>query len=152
MRSAAWAILAVGFLLSAGCTFLAQPGPKDVSGPTDGYQPTSAYLKVFVKDPSGNLTLVDFDRRDWYAAKIIDKLDDKTIDYVTVHGQEHGILGEIVVETAKSPAELAALRYDAMHATAAQKSAMDQQYEGILARLASVTPSVPTGPSLPAVS
>ena len=149
MRSAGWSLLAVG-LLVAGCTLVAQPGPKDVSGPTDGYQPTSSYLKVFVRSPDGNLTLVDFDRRDWYAAKIADKLDDKTIDFVTVHGQERGILGEIVVDAAKSPAELAALRYDAMHSTAQQQSAMDLEYEHLLQKLSARTPA--STPSTPAVA
>jgi hypothetical protein len=124
-----------------------RPGPKDVSGATDGYEPTNAFVKVFVKGEGANQTLVDFDRRDWYAAGIVQKLDDRSITFVDVHGQERAILGEVVVESARSPAALAALKYEAMHATEEQRSAMDLEYEQILKRITAptiVSPSPPT--------
>jgi len=138
-------------LMGAGCAALVrQPGPRDVSGPTDGYEPTSSFLKVFVRTQDGNQTLIDFDRRDWYAAGIVKKLDDRSITFVTVHGEEREVLSEVVVETVKAPDELAAMKFDSMHATAQQRSVMDTEYEQLLATLAA-TPtaqavSVPTVP------
>ena len=147
---AVWALTIA--LLVAGCTFIPQPGPRDVSGPTDGYEPTASYLKVFVRQDDGNQTLVDFDRRDWYAAGIANALDDKTITFVTVHGMEReAVLGEVVVDSAKAPDALAGMRYDAMHATAQQRSVMDAEYERLLQKLVP-GPAPGTGPaSLPNV-
>lgn len=143
-----WALPLVLTVVAAlsGCALLSEPPPRDVAGPTDGYQPTASYLKVFVKGDGGSLTLIDFDRRDWHAAGIVKALDDRTIRFVVVHGQEKGVLNEIVVEVAKSPPALAALKYDEMHATAEQRAAMDLEYEQLLQRIAQQPPPTITSP------
>lgn len=135
-------------LLLSGCALVPEPGPADVAGPTDGYQPTPGYLKVFVKGEDGTSTLVDFDRKDWYVAKIADKLDLREVPYLAIHGQERDILGEVVVETALQPEDLGALRYDRMKATAQERQAMDLEYEDLLARVP--PPTSVTLPTLPA--
>jgi hypothetical protein len=135
MPGARGAILLVLTVVLAGCSLVPEgPGPKSVSGPTDGYTPTKAYLKVFVKTEDGNVTLADFDPRDWYVAKIADQIDRKQLTYLWAKGQAREILHEVVVEEVLEPSDLATLRFASMSPTPQQRALFDLEYQDILRR------------------
>lgn len=139
----------------AGCSLLAEPQVRELSGPTDGYTPTSMYLKLHLRRDDGTLALLGFDRRDWHTSEIARRVDDKELRFVTVQAMPREILSEYVVEALIAPEELDRLRYDAMGATPEQRAEMDAEYEALLARWlekspAAASPALPTAPSLPA--
>lgn len=140
----------VAVLLLPGCSLLEEPAPKTVEGPTDGYLATQPFLKVYVRsNSSGDLVLVDFDRRDWYVAKIADAVDHRDAEFLAVTGTPR-LLGEYLVESVERPSALNAYRYDKMGATSDDRARMDAEYDALLARLAdgaAATP--PTAPTLP---
>lgn len=131
MRAALVAVLTVAL---SGCVVYEEPGPTEVAGRTDGYTPTPSYLKVFVKDEAGELTLVDFDRREWYVAGIAERLDERRIPYLSVHGTEREIPGEVIVDTVRDPGELADLHYEAMAVSPQQRTLLDLEYDDVLRR------------------
>jgi hypothetical protein len=106
-----------------------------VEGPTRGYSPTSAYLKVHVDTPEGRRVLVDFDRRDWHVAELARRLDDHRLRFLFVEGTPR-ILGEVVAETVFDPGDLAELRYASMSASGEDRLRMDAEYDALLARFA----------------
>lgn len=138
-------------LLVPGCSLLQEPSAKQVEGPTDGYLAGQSLLKVYVRsNSSGDLVLVDFDRRDWYVAKIADAIDHHAAEFLTVTGTPR-LIGEYLVESVESPSELNGYRYDKMGATTDERDRMDAEYDALLARVAqaanATTPSAP--PTLP---
>lgn len=142
------ALILVASLLLAGCTLLKEPEIREVQGPTDGYTPTAAFLKLNVKRDDGTLVLLDFDRRDWYASKIAEMVDTKVISFVAAHGMPR-LVNEYVAETVVTPSELANLRYDTMGATAEQRMSMDREYTALLERYLAAVPAAPAAPSAP---
>lgn len=144
MRVVVW--LSVVGLLSGCAALIPSPEARDVSGATDGYTPTASFLKVFVKNESGLSTLVNFDRRDWYVAKIAEMLDQRELRFLDVRGQERHIPGEVIVASVRLPEDLTKLRYTAMSVSPQEQWRLDQEYDALLA-------SVPTPPStnLPAL-
>lgn len=145
------AIALVALLLPlAGCTLVDEPGPRDVEGRTDGYAPTSAFVKVFVQEEDGTLVWVDFDRRDWYAAELVRRLDGHQVPYLSVAGHERQTPGEVLVLEVRDPAELSQLRYDAMAVTPRERALMDLEYEELLASFEGGAPAPgSTIPTLP---
>jgi len=132
----------VALALLAGCAVLPNPGPADVQGRTDGYDPTASYLKVVVRDnQTGNSTLVDFDRKDWAVSEIAKRIDDKAVPFLSIHGQSRDVLGEVLVQDVRAPGDLAQLSYQNMHATAQQRALYDQAYDALLSRVAAQAPS-----------
>lgn len=140
-----------------GCAVYEPPGPTEVSGETDGYAPTAAFLKVFVREDDGSVTWVDFDRKDWHVAEIARRIDQRDVTYLAIAGQERETMGEVLVVDVRDPGELAALKYDTMKATNEERALFDLEYEEILqaAQGAAGAPAVdaprpgPTVPSLP---
>lgn len=136
MASAARAVVLGLALLVPGCSLVEEPRPREVAGPTDGYLAGSSFLKVYVRsNSSGDLVLVDFDRRDWYVARIAEAVDHHDADFMTVTGTVR-LMNEYVVERVREPAGLDAYRYDDMHATADDRARMDAEYDALLARIA----------------
>lgn len=124
-----------------GCSLIAEPTPKEVAGPTDGYLATSPFLKVYVRsNSSGDLVLVDFDRRDWWVSKIADAVDQKDVAFLTVTATPRAIIGEYLVERVDAPADLEQYRYSTMGASAQQREQMDAEYDALLARLLEEAP------------
>lgn len=119
-----------------GCSLIQTPGPKEVAGPTDGYLATSPFLKVYVRsNSSGDMVLVNFDRRDWWVSKIADAVDDKDVAFLTVTATPRAIMGEYLVEHVDAPADLEQYRYSTMGATAEDRQWMDAEYDALIARL-----------------
>jgi hypothetical protein len=144
------ALLLVPSLILAGCTLLKEPEIREVTGPTDGYMPTAAFLKLSVKRDDGGAVLLDFDRRDWYASKIAEMVDTKQIPFVSAQGMPR-LVNEYVAETVIMPSELAKLRYDEMGATSEQRMTMDQEYTALLERYLASVPDAPEAPQVPTV-
>lgn len=144
----------------AGCSLVEEPKPRQLEGPTDGYLATSPYLKVYVRsNSSGDIVLVDFDRRDWYVWKIAERLDGHDVGYLTVEAKPRDIIREYLVERVTDPADLEQYRYANMEATPQEQARMDAQYTDLLDRLAQAgqeitddatgkTPALPTVPAL----
>lgn len=128
----------------AGCAALDEPAPKALAGPTDGYSPTASFLKVHVKRDDGTVALLDFDRRDWYTAKIADLVDLKQMKFVSAQAKPREILNEYLALSVTDPAEVAKLRYDAMDATPEQRARMDAEYERLLEAWMARAPVQPT--------
>lgn len=128
------ALLLAAILLLPGC--VKEDPARDVQGRTDGYYPTAAYLKVQLRSDDGHVTLADFNRSEWYVAEIAKRIDERQITQMSAHGNLR-LIGEVVVLQVHAPDGLDTLRYDNMHATAQQRSAMDQEYDALIARLGS---------------
>lgn len=143
----ALALTMLGVLLLSGCTILQEPKVKEVAGPTDGYTPTSTYLKVHVKRADGSLAMLDFDRRDWYASKIVELLDHRQMEFVSAQAKPRDILNEYLVESVADPGEVAKLRFDDMDATPEQRAQMDSEYESLLKRYLEDAPAPPIAPT-----
>lgn len=126
----------VSLALLAGCAALDPPGPRELSGPTDGYTPTSVYLKVHVLREDGTTAFLDFERQDWYTAEIARRVDMKKLEHVTAQAQPRNILNEYIAQSVVSPEDLDALRFEAMGASNEQRALMDAEYEELLSRLA----------------
>ncbi len=125
----------------------AEDPPLKVEGPTRGYSPTAAYLKVHVDTPGGQRVLVDFDRRDWHVAEVARRLDDQRLRFLIIEGPPR-LMGEVVAETVHTPEDLAGLRYDAMGATHEERLLLDAEYADMLRRLAEAAPA-PEAPAAP---
>lgn len=121
-----------------------EPEVRELAGPTDGYTPTAAYLKLNVVREDGSVVLLDFDRRDWYAAKIADLVDRKKVDFVSAQAMPRDLLNEYLAQTVVEPSELAKLRYDAMAATPEQRQDMDNEYQALLETHLAQAPVQPT--------
>lgn len=115
-----------------GCAVYEPPGPTEVAGRTDGYAPTAAFLKVYVREDDGSMTWVDFDRKDWHVAEIARRIDRRDVTYLAIAGQERETMGEVLVVDVRDPGELAALKYDTMKATAEERALLDLEYEEIV--------------------
>lgn len=141
----------VGGLSLAGC--LKEPEVREVAGPTDGYSPTASFLKVHVLREDHSIVLVSFDRRDWHVSEIARRLDDRSIDFLTVQAKPRDLLGEVLVHSVVEPADLAGLYYPTMTATPEQRASMDREYDDLLARVAAETvpaaPPTTPGPKVP---
>lgn len=135
------ALLALASIL-AGCAAMEPPAPRQLSGPTDGYTPTSVFLKLHVKRDDGTTALLDFDRKDWYTAEIARRVEHHKLDFVSAQAQPRDILNEYLAQEVASPEDLDSLRYDAMGATGEERSLMDAEYEELLQKLAVAPPSV----------
>lgn len=128
-------VLAVGLLaalLVPGCSLVQEPQPRALEGPTDGHQPTSSYLKVFVERTDGTLVLVDFDRREWYVAELARRIDTRQVDFLGATVMPRNTLNEYLVQRVHTPSDLGSLRYDAMDASAEARTQMDGEYEALL--------------------
>ena len=140
-----------GFLAAAsilaGCAALDPPGPRELSGPTDGYTPTSTFLKLHVLREDGTTAFLDFDRKDWYTAEIARRVDLKKLEHVTAQAQPRGILNEYLAQVVHAPEDLDALRYEAMGASHEQRSLMDTEYEELLRGLAPAEDGGATSPA-----
>lgn len=134
--------LVLAALALAGCAvpLLDEPTLREVSGPTDGYTPTATYLKVHVRAEDGRLIMLDFDRRDWHASAIAERIDGKSVRFLSAQALPRDIMNEYVVEHVGAPGELAALRYDEMEATPEQRAAHDAEYEALLRRFHEALP------------
>lgn len=151
------ALLAVPALLFAGCTLVQEPQVRELSGPTDGYTPTSVYLKVHLRRDDGSVAMLDFDRRDWHTSEIAKRVDRKELDFLAAQAMPRDILSEYVVQQVVTPEDLGMLRYDDMGATPEQRMEMDSEYEALLQRwLAQAAPveaetpdALLPGPALP---
>lgn len=141
MRTLLGAILVASL---AGCTLVKEPVPREVAGPTDGYTPTAAFLKVHVKRADGTVALLDFDRRDWYTAKIADMVDLKQMRFVSAQAQPREILNEYVALSVADPGEVSKLRYEEMDATPEQRARMDAEYDRLLRSWLARAPVQPT--------
>lgn len=130
--------------LAAGCAALDPPEARELVGPTDGYTPTAAFLKLHVKRDDGSTALLDFDRRDWYAAKIAEMVDLKQVTSVSAVAKPRDILNEYLAQTISSPTDLAKLRYDNMGATPEQRTQMDNEYQRLLERYLEDAPIPPS--------
>lgn len=130
--------LALTLLAAApGCSLIDEPGPREVTGPTDGYLATTPFLKVYVRsEETGNLLLVDFDRKDWAVSRIAERLDRADVEYLSVRAVPRSLIGEYLVDAVLSPSDLEAYRYEAMGASAEERSLLDAEYDALLARLA----------------
>lgn len=142
-------LILIPLLAAAGCTALDPPGPRELSGATDGYTPTSVFLKLHVKRDDGSTALLDFDRKDWYTAEIARRVDLHKIDFVVAQAQPREILSEYLAQQVSSPEDLDALRYEAMGATSEQRSLMDAEYEELLEDLAGAPPTPDASSILP---
>lgn len=139
--------LVAGILVSlalSGCAALDPPPVREVAGATDGYTPTAAFLKLHVKRDDGSTMLLDFDRRDWYTAKIAEMVDLKQARFVSAQAQPRDILNEYLAESVADPGEMARLRYDDMDATPEQRTEMDNEYQQLLERYLASAPVQPT--------
>lgn len=134
-------LLAVGLL--AGCAALEPPGPRELAGPTDGYTPTSSFLKLHIKREDGTTALLDFDRKDWYTAEIARRADRHDLDFVTAQAQPREILGEYIALSVIVPEELQKLRYEEMGATHEERALMDAEHDELLKALPGGTPTPP---------
>ena len=143
--------------LASGCTLFQEPQPRQVEGATDGYLATSQFLKVYVRsNRSGDLIMVDFDRRDWWVSKIAERIDAHGVGYLTAEATPRAVLNEYLVDVVVRPADLERYRYASMAATHEEKALMDAEYDALLARLAeeavaSDAPSAPSQPFVPAL-
>lgn len=149
MLRAAGALLPLALL--AGCAALDPPGPRELSGPTDGYSPTSAFLKVHVLREDGTTAFLDFDRKDWYTAEIARRVDMKKLEHVTAQAQPRNILNEYIAQSVVSPEDLDALRFEAMGATNEQRGLMDAEYEDLLRKLVPSEARPPPAKEMPLV-
>ena len=145
--------------LPAGCLslFPEDDAPRRVEGPTRGYSPTAAYLKVHVETPEGRM-LVDFDRRDWHVAELARRLDDRRIDFLAAEGETR-LMGEVVARSVHDPADLATLRYSEMRLREEDRLRLDAEYDEILARAAAAgeaaldaAPQAAPEPALPGLA
>lgn len=143
------ALLLTALTLS-GCALplVNEPEAKEVSGPTDGYTPTAAYLKVNVKAEDGRTVLLDFDRREWAASEIAERIDQKEVRFLSAQAMPQ-LLNEYVVVNVGAPGELQALRYDEMGATPEQRAQYDAEYEQLLERFNAALPDVAAEPDAP---
>lgn len=141
------ALVAAPALLLAGCTLVDEPQVRELSGPTDGYTPTSAYLKVHLRRDDGSVAMLDFDRRDWHTSEIAKRVDRKQLDFVVAQAMPRDILSEYVVQAVVTPEDLGGLRYDEMGATPEQRMEMDREHDALLeawtARLPAVSAPLP---------
>lgn len=136
-------------LLLPGCLDAA-PAPRTIEGPTDGYVPTPAYLKVYVRTNDSGLVLADFNRTEWYVAGIAKRLDDHQLKFLGVHGKVR-LLGEVVVEDVLLPTDMPDMRFASMHVSDDEKRRMDLEYDEILARLGVADEAVPSPETPPVV-
>lgn len=142
MRASGFGLLVILAVASAGCALTDTPGPKSVAGPTDGYTPASSHLKVFVRsNASGEMVLLDFDRRDWHVAGIAQRLDGHALRFLTAEATPRAILGEYLVQRVVEPADLEAYRYSAMSVSEEERLALDAEYDTLLARFAPTVPA-----------
>lgn len=141
----------------AGCLSLlpAEDPPLRVEGPTRGYSPTAAFLKVHVDTSEGQRVLVDFDRRDWHVAELARRLDDRRVQFLFVEGPPR-LMGEMLAETVFTPEDLADLRYEAMGVSHEERLRLDAEYDALLAALGEAAPvpapdapAAPNGPVVP---
>jgi hypothetical protein len=144
VRSLALAALLVAPAL-AGCTLVSAPQPEDVSGPVDGYDPTTSLLKVHVHE-GDRVVLVDFDRRDWNAAGIAQLIDNLTVRNLTIHGMPRDILDEVLVQSVGSPSVLERYRWTDQ-TTPEERSAADQAYDALVAKAHPITAAAPPTPT-----
>jgi len=131
-------------LFLAGCAALDPPKPRELTGPTDGYTPTAAFLKLHLKREDGSTALLDFDRRDWYTAKIAEMVDLKQVKFVTAQATPRNTLNEYLAETIADPADVGKLRYDNMGVTPEQRADMDNEYQRLLERYLETAPIPPS--------
>ena len=151
VRHALVALLALVPL--AGCTLVQEPQLRELAGPTDGYTPTSVFLKLHVLREDGTTALLDFERRDWHVAEIAKRVDHKQLKFVVAQAMPRAILNEYVAQAVASPADLQSLRFDEMGATPEQRAEMDREYEALLqAWLAQAPAPEAQAPALPALT
>lgn len=137
-------------VLLPGCAIVKAPEVRELSGPTDGYTPTAAFLKLNVKQPDGSVQLLDFDRRDWYASRIAELVDQKQVRSVTAQALPRDVLNEYVAQSVADPSSLAGLRYDEMDASPEARAQMDDEYQALLERYLSRVPPISPAGLLPA--
>lgn len=130
MRAPLLALLVLAPL--AGCTLLQEPPVRELAGPTDGYTPTSVFLKLHVLREDGTTALLDFERRDWHVSEIAKRVDRKDLPYVAAQAKPRDILNEYVVQSIATPEDLQELRFDDMGATPEQRAEMDREYDELL--------------------
>lgn len=151
MRAAiAWALPLA--MLAAGCSLVEEPKAKEVGGPTDGYLANSPFLKVYVKsNSSGDMVLLDFDRRDWYVSKIADMIDAREVRFLTAVATPRNVIGEYLIDRVAAPAQLEQYRYSAMSVSEEEKLRMDAEFDALIERLAAQpAPTLATpSPALP---
>lgn len=133
--------LALLALILPGCTLLDEPEAREVSGPTDGYTPTSAFLKLHVRRDDGSFLLLGFDRRDWYTAGIAEEVDLRKVPFITAEAEPRALLSEYLVHSVGSPSALQAFHYDTMGATAEQRAEMDRGHDELLGALGASAPT-----------
>lgn len=124
--------LLLATLATSGCTLLSEPQLKELSGPTDGYTPTAAFLKVEIEREDGTTALLDFERREWHTAEIARRVDRREVPFLSAQVTPRDVLGEYLVQHVGAPGELEALRFDNMDATPEQKAQMDAEHDELL--------------------
>lgn len=152
LRRLALALLAL--VVVPGCLTLPEPDPhRIVAGRVTGDAVTSGAYRVQLQPEDGRMFVVSFDRRDWYVAGVEREFRDRALGHATVRALDRGLLNEVAVEEVLAPAELNALRYEAMERSsvaegrAFDRAALDAEWE---ARLADVVRDA--GVALPAAA
>lgn len=143
------ALALVAAVVLPGCTLVQEPEVREIVGPTDGYTPTPAFLKLSVKREDGTVAMLNFDRRDWYTSKIAEMVDGRDLSYVSAQAMPRNVLNEYVAQTVADPTSLAKLRYDEMHATGAERMRMDAEYTQLLERVLGPEAPPEAAPPLP---
>lgn len=145
------ALLAATLLAGCALPLVEEPTLREVSGPTDGYTPTASFLKVHVEREDGRIALLDFDRREWHAAEIARRIDQREVEFLSAQALPRDILNEYLVDTVAAPGELQGLRFDDMGATPEQRAQADAEYDDLLRRFAATLPDASHAPPALAV-